>query len=300
MSINLTIKRKSQSLKRRSLTKRKSQLQSHLHSQSQLQSQSHLQSQSQNDHKKDKKFTYLIGDYGNNDFIFVTFTSKTVFVHKNINYPHNKKTYKEEPPVDLNNLEKSLQFGKWESKEYKYISAYMSDVNNPDMNGHETTYNNFKDYNSCTYMLIKLHDNHYLSLGYRNGRFTFTTPNNDNIKYVNWGKGISKSGNLNAYLVGEKYTYNIFDSGSDFEYHFYISNNDIKKYDLKENPHTIKIGVDDYDHLKTVKTVKPVKPYIIRHIKKTKKMLGLIKYNMLEKSKIYDVIHLLEHKNIDL
>lgn len=285
MSLNLTIKRKSQSLKKRSLTKRKSQ--------SQLQ----LQLQLHNNNNKDKKFTYLIGDYGNNDFIFVTFTSKIVFVHKNINYPHNKKTYKEEPPVDLNNLEKSLQFGKWESKEYKYISAYMSDVNNPDMNGHETTYNNFKDYNSCTYMLIKLHDNHYLSLGYRNGRFTFTTPNNDNIKYVNWGKGISKSGNLNAYLVGEKYTYNIFDSGSDFEFHFYISNNDIKKYDLKENPHTLKIGVDDYDNLKTIKTVKP---YIIRHIKKTKKMLGLIKYNMLEENKVYDVIHLLEHKNIDL
>lgn len=285
MSLNLTIKRKSQSLKKRSLTKRKSQ--------SQLQ----LQLQLHNNNNKDKKFTYLIGDYGNNDFIFVTFTSKIVFVHKNINYPHNKKTYKEEPPVDLNNLEKSLQFGKWESKEYKYISAYMSDVNNPDMNGHETTYNNFKDYNSCTYMLIKLHDNHYLSLGYRNGRFTFTTPNNDNIKYVNWGKGLSKSGNLNAYLVGEKYTYNIFDSGSDFEFHFYISNNDIKKYDLKENPHTLKIGVDDYDNLKTIKTVKP---YIIRHIKKTKKMLGLIKYNMLEENKVYDVIHLLEHKNIDL
>ena len=67
--------------------------------------------------------------------------------------------------------------------------------------------------------------------------------------------------------------------------------------DICCNIQFFKINADDYDNLKTIKTVKP---YIIRHIKKTKKMLGLIKYNMLEENKVYDVIHLLEHKNIDL
>lgn len=250
---------------------------------------------------EDKKFTYLIGDYGNNDFIFVTFTKKILYVHKNISYPYNKKTKIDEPPIDFNNLENSLQFGKWESKEYKYKSAYMSDTSNPDMNGYETKYDNFIKQNDCTYILVKLNNNNYLSLGNYYGRFTFTTPDNDNIKYVNWGDGMSKSGNLNAYIVGEKYMYSIPDTDDQL---FYISNDNFKKYSInvnpkwKDNPHSLHTGTD-YDE-KTQKFINPTKPYLLHNVKTPKKILGLFNYNTYTKIKIYDVIHFLDYKFIEL
>jgi len=250
-----------------------------------------------------KNKSYLIGDYGNSDFIFVSFTPEKVFVHKNISYPTNKKTNNDEPPIDFNNLEKALQFGEWKTKEYKYISVFMSDPN-PYMDGYEKTYQEFskfpKELNRCLYMLVRLYDNHYLSLGFQSGRFTFKTPDNDKIICAYWGEGLSKSGNLNAYLVGKKYTYNIYDDGSNFDFHFYILNEDIKKYSQYDNPHSLEVGATEYIKKKnlTSYTVIPKDIYLITYVNKAKKFLKL--FTMLEEKRISNIIHLLNITDIDL
>jgi len=252
-----------------------------------------------------KNKTYLIGDYGNLDFIFVSFTPEKVFIHKNISYPTNKKTHKKEPPIDFDNLEKALQFGEWKSKEYEYISVYMSGSNSY-MDGYEKKYEEFskfpKELNSCHYMLVRLHDNNYLSLGYSNGRFTFKTPDNDIILRSNWGEDDSDSGNLNAYLVGEKYTYSIndYNGGSDFDFHFYISNEDNKKYNDYENPHLLEVRATEYIRTKYLNSYKviPKGIYLKTYVDKAKKFLKI--FTLLEEKRIFDIIHLIDDTDIGL
>ena len=236
---------------------------------------------------KEKRVSFRVGDYGNENLIFITFTPKIIYIHKNIEYPINKKKIND-PLINFDNLESNLKIGKWETKEFNYISVYMSS-NNEDMNGLEKTYQNilnFKHkYNQCHYMLVRLHDNCYLSLGYFNiGRFIFNTPDNDKIKYVNWGEKKSKSGNLNAYLVGEKYKYAIND-GSLSDDHYYISNENIQKYVLNKNPHDIV-----YDYNFSLKN-----PYIV-YEKKTKKRFGF--FPMYKKIQINNLINVLVKKDL--
>jgi hypothetical protein len=229
------------------------------------------------DKHKEKRVSFRVGDYGNENLIFITFTPKIIYIHKN-----------KELQDFNNNLESNLKVGKWETKEFNYISVYMSS-DNEDMNGLEKTYQNILDfkhkYNQCHYMLVKLHDNCYLSLGYFNiGRFIFNTPDNDKIKYVNWGEKSSKSGNLNAYLVGEKYKYAIND-GSLSDDHYYISNENIQKYVLNKNPHAIV-----YDYNFSLKN-----PYIV-YEKKTKKRFGF--FPMYKKIQINNLINVLVKKDL--
>jgi hypothetical protein len=261
----------------------------------QIQKNNHTKFNYNTNTTNEKTFTYLIGDYGNESLIFITLTSKTIYIHKNLNY---SITYTD---VNFDNLTDALQYGQWETKQFEYISVFMSS-NNKDMNGYEKIYADLlqlkNTYNSCSYMLVKLQEHCYLSLGFAKGRFIFKTPDNDIIKFVNFGEeSSSRSGNMNAYLVGEKYTYNISDMGSDYEIPFYISNQNIEKYNLPKHPYYINI-FNTIINRNSPSGYSYDKPYIKIWVKNEKKRLCL--FTFYKAKYIYNAIYNLDKIDLGL
>lgn len=216
---------------------------------------------------KDKK--YIIGDYVDHNIRVISFTTDSFTIYEN--QESNTKII-EQTVLDI---DKGLMLGKW--KTYKYTF----DRNIPNTiftaNGNDVYYNSLHhselaNTNSIYYMLIKLNNNHYLSLGYI--MFEFNTPNNDII--IKISDEHSKSGNQNIRFIGEKYSYAIDDGTNDFAYNYYISNDDMKKYNLKNL--YMDVYMDANIH----------KPYFNSYKKENK--LFKIKY------KVFDVIHILDNK----
>jgi len=123
-------------------------------------------------------------------------------------------------------------------------------------------------------MLIKLSNNHYLSLGYI--MFEFNTPDNDII--IKISDKHSKSGNQNIRFIGDKYSYAIDDGTSDFAYNYYISNDNVKKYNLKNLDMNVYMDAN-------------IHKLYFNSYKKTNKLFK-IQY------KVFDVIHILDKKKI--
>ena len=166
-----------------------------------------------NVNKKEKEFTYYIGDFGNSEqFIVIKFTQKFLYM----NYYKNNE-------YNFNYKDDTFTTGKsFKTLKYEYTSLYMSE-NHKD--GKEIFYPNLIKFNDHDkYILVHLKDNHYLSLGFM--QYDLYTPDNDKIIIANNGD-THRSGNQGAYLIGEKYTYYI-DDGAIEGTNYYLSNEIIK------------------------------------------------------------------------
>ena len=218
--------------------------------------------------KKDKK--YIIGDYVDHNIRVISFSADSFTIYEN-------QVFDIEILNQINlNIDKGLSLGKWKTYKYAFDSTIPNTIFTA--NGHGVYYNSLshpdlENTNNIYYMLIKLNNNHYLSLGYI--MFEFKTPDNDII--IKISDTHSKSGNQNIRFVGEKYSYAI-DDGTMDEYNYYISNDDMKKYNIKSL--FMNIYIDANIH----------KPYFNSY-KKTNKLFK-IQY------KVFDVIHILDIKKL--
>jgi len=235
---------------------------------------------------------FILGSWADHDarVVLITPTQITYFEkHNSTFYSINKTKTKNEyyPP-----LHEQLKDGEWRHNTYNYEKLFM--LNSNDTWYSEKEYMKPVDLNKAYkssgimydsliksyeiyYILIKLDAKRYVSLGYK--PFEFEIPEDDEI--INLTCHNSKSGNQNILLFGRKNTYTIDDGSNDFSGHYYIPNDFIKQYKY-------------FDLWKDEKG-----PYIKVSSKDYKKILG-IKVPHWKEQNIYNVIHYLETKDIEL
>jgi hypothetical protein len=191
-----------------------------------------------NNNNNPKQFIYDIVYCSACNYVIVEFTHlevKLYIADNKILKPENFK---------YNNLIKTKIYKTWRTISYKYKSVLFSNnysvkdnsKDNYENKGNVMTYPNFPKTSTIQYMLVNLDDKKYLSIGYK--IFEFQIPDNDKILFASMGS--SRGDNQNAFLIGEKYTYQIND-GSLFDDDFYIANETIKENKLPSNPHNIDI-----------------------------------------------------------
>ena len=162
-------------------------------------------------------------------------------------------------------------------------------------------YDNTSGYYVALYILVKINDRLYLSLGWH--PFEFEIPDNDEILNVS-GIRTTRSGTQNITLFGRRNIYFIDYYNEEIDLNSYISNEDIKKYlpqfitpdgQIDRNISLDYIARDyDISHYASDKGEGKGKgPYLIQKEKHYKKVLG-VKVPIWKEKRIYDVIHYLD------
>jgi len=183
-------------------------------------------------------------------------------------------------------LSEQLKHGEWKRYTYNYEKLFMLNTNDiwytekdymkpVGSSGimYDELFRNYEVY----YILIKLDAKRYVSLGYQ--PFEFEIPDEDEI--INLTCDGSKSSNQNIKLFGRKNTYTIDDGSNIFSGHYYIPNDFIKQHKY------FKVWLDEKG------------PYVEISTKDYKKILG-VKVPNWKAKRIYDVVHYLESKDIEL